>query len=147
LADPVTSLDQHPAKSRDWQEPELAGKIRLAKRPDSEATAPFDAAAHATTEPAGLELVRNVVEGRVELGADALHRANCRNGNKGGDQTIFDRGRALSVPQKFHELDHLWSPTWHVQNAKPSRVPILREMQRKLVGRGLQKFKMSLREH
>src|SRR5258708_4737842 len=36
----------------------------------------WGAAACTTTEPAGLELVRNVVEGRVELVADALHRAN-----------------------------------------------------------------------
>ena len=43
------------------------------------------------------ERVRNVVERRVQFVADALHRTDGGNGNQRGDQTIFDRGRALLV--------------------------------------------------
>src|SRR4029079_15929908 len=79
------------------------------------AAAPFGTAAQTTTEPARLELGRNVVEGRVELGADTLHRANRRNRNQSRNQTIFNGGRALCIPKKFHQLGHLWSPIRRVQ--------------------------------
>src|SRR4051812_4469823 len=44
---------------------------------------------------------RDVVEGRLQAGADALHCCNGGYGDQGGDQTIFDRGRALTVPEKL----------------------------------------------
>src|SRR4029078_198790 len=90
-----------------------------APRLKTRAAAPSDTHAQTTTEPAGLELVRNVVEGRVELGADALHRANRRNRNQRRDQTIFNGGRALCIPKKFHQLGHLWSPIRRVQTITP----------------------------
>src|SRR6476661_7064301 len=92
---------------------------RRPQTPKSKAAAPFGTAAQTTTEPARLELGRNVVEGRVELGADTLHRTNSRNRNQGRDQTIFDGGRALCISKKFNKLGHLWSPIRHFQTRKP----------------------------
>src|SRR5262245_9651861 len=57
----------------------------------------------------GLERVRNVVEGRAQLGANARHGANSGNGDQSSDQTIFDGGRALLVLQHLKNLGHLWS--------------------------------------
>src|SRR6476469_5827493 len=57
--------------------------------------------------PFGLaEVVRNVVEGRVQLVADALHRANGSNSDKSGDQAILDGGRTLFVTNQLQKLAH-----------------------------------------
>src|SRR6478672_10665276 len=57
--------------------------------------------------PFGLaEVVRNVVEGRVQLVADALHRANGSNSDKSGDQAILDGGRTLFVTNQLEKLAH-----------------------------------------
>src|SRR5438105_7824054 len=57
-----------------------------------------------------VQLARNVVERRVELVTDALHRTDGGNGNQGRDQAIFNGRRALGVLQQLHKLGHLWSP-------------------------------------
>jgi hypothetical protein len=56
------------------------------------------------------EVVRNVIEGRVQLVADALHRCNRGNGNESGNQAVLDRGRALRIFNQLQKLGHLWSP-------------------------------------
>jgi hypothetical protein len=56
---------------------------------------------------AALEVASDVVEGVVELVADALHRADRRNGDEGGNQAIFDGSRALLVPKQLCELGHV----------------------------------------
>src|SRR5438309_11984227 len=56
------------------------------------------------------EVVRNVVEGRVQLVADALHRCNSGNGNERGDQAVLDRGRTLRILNQVQKFGHLWSP-------------------------------------
>src|SRR4051795_826743 len=52
------------------------------------------------------QVVRHVVERRVQLVADALHRANRRNGDQSSDETVFDRGRTLRIANQFDELAH-----------------------------------------
>src|SRR6185312_3723252 len=59
-----------------------------------------------------VERIRNVVERRIQLVADALHRADGGDGNQSGDQAVFDGGRALVVLNQLQKLDHLRSPTW-----------------------------------
>src|SRR5437764_7982719 len=55
------------------------------------------------------EVVRNVVEGRVQLVADALHRSNSGNGNEGGNQAVLNRSRTLRILDQLEKLDHLRS--------------------------------------
>src|SRR5580765_8346349 len=43
------------------------------------------------------ERVRHVVERRVQLVADALHRANRRNGDKSGNQAILNGSRTFFI--------------------------------------------------
>jgi len=43
------------------------------------------------------QLVRDVVERRVQLVADALHRADGGNGDERRDQAVLNGGRALLV--------------------------------------------------
>src|SRR5205814_7682366 len=50
--------------------------------------------------------VRNVVERRIQLGADALHRANRRNGDESGDQAVLNGGRTFRVTDQLNELSH-----------------------------------------
>src|SRR5690242_6326012 len=69
------------------------------------------AAAHLHHEPSLAEVVRNVVEGRVQLVADALHRGNGGNGDQSGNQAVLNRGRALRILDQLQELGHLRSPT------------------------------------
>src|SRR5205085_6363661 len=52
------------------------------------------------------EVVRHVVERRVQLVADALHRANRRNGDESCDQAVLDGGRALLVLDQLQKLAH-----------------------------------------
>jgi len=56
------------------------------------------------------ERVRDVVERRVQLVADTLHRADGGNGNERSDQAIFNGRRAFFVLQQLQHLRHLWSP-------------------------------------
>src|SRR6478672_253552 len=56
------------------------------------------------------EAVRNVVEGRVQLVADALHRSNSGNGDQRGNQAVLNRGRTLRIFDQLNELHHLRSP-------------------------------------
>lgn len=44
-----------------------------------------------------VEIVRNVVEGILEVATQARHGADGGNRDQGGDQAIFDGGRALLV--------------------------------------------------
>src|SRR6188768_2198617 len=60
-----------------------------------------------STVERSLELVRNVVEGRAQLRADALHRGDSGNGDEGGNQAVFNRGRTLAVTNQFQKLGHL----------------------------------------
>jgi hypothetical protein len=53
---------------------------------------------------------RNVVERRVQLRADTLHRADGRNGDERGDQAVFDRGRTLGVSDEFDKAAHIIVP-------------------------------------
>src|SRR5437868_3687416 len=52
------------------------------------------------------QVIRYVVERRVQLVTDALHRANRRNGDESGDQAVLDGGRALFVTNEFQKLAH-----------------------------------------
>src|SRR6185437_783576 len=66
-----------------------------------------------------VERIRNVVERRIQLVADALHRADGGDGNQSGDQAVFDGGRALVVLNQLQKLDHLRSPTWLMTTKTP----------------------------
>ena len=58
-----------------------------------------------------LQVVGNRREGRVQLGADALHGSDRGNGDESGDKAILDRGRAAAVVHQFGKtLDHCDSP-------------------------------------
>jgi len=57
-----------------------------------------------------LELVRNVIERRAELRTDARHGANRRNGDEGGDQAVFNGGRALFAFNQLEKLAHGLAP-------------------------------------
>jgi hypothetical protein len=48
--------------------------------------------------------VRHVVERRVQLVADALHRANRRNGDEERDQAVLNGGRTLLILISFRNL-------------------------------------------
>src|SRR3954463_2252841 len=49
----------------------------------------------------------DIVEGRLEAGAEALHRGDGGDGDQGGDQAIFDGGRALAAfDQLANELHY-----------------------------------------
>src|SRR5690349_18992989 len=72
--------------------------------------APFGTAASLRNRNRLAERVRNVVEGRAELRADVLHGSDGGNGDQRGDQTVFDRGRALRILQNLDELGHFKSP-------------------------------------
>src|SRR6476661_9856713 len=52
------------------------------------------------------EVVRNVVEGRVQLVADALHRSNSGNSDQGRNQAVLNRGRTLRIFDQLDELAH-----------------------------------------
>jgi hypothetical protein len=47
-----------------------------------------------------LQLCRDAAEGRVQLGADAVHDGNDCNGDAGGDQPVFDGRRSGIIIQK-----------------------------------------------
>src|SRR5207237_9759692 len=73
----------------------------------AKAAAPFSAAAPELKRLRRLaEVVRNVVERRVQLVADALHRANRRNGDESCNQAVLDGGRALFVTDQLKKLAH-----------------------------------------
>jgi len=79
---------------------------------------PLKGAAALPPQPEPLvQVVRNVIEGRVELVADALHCADRRNGNQRGDEAILDSRRALDILQKLQKFRHFRSPTPFAQNA------------------------------
>src|SRR5919112_5507621 len=52
------------------------------------------------------QVVRHVVERRVQLVADALHRANGGNSDKSGNQAVLNRGRTLFVTDQLQKLAH-----------------------------------------
>jgi hypothetical protein len=52
-----------------------------------------------------LQRVRNVREGG-EVGADSLYRKDNRDRNAGGDQTVFDRRRAVFVAEEITKVSH-----------------------------------------
>ncbi len=54
-----------------------------------------------------LELRRNAGEICIERRAQPIDHRDDRNRNAGGDQTVFNGGRAGFVFQKFSELAHL----------------------------------------
>jgi len=56
------------------------------------------------------EVVRNVIEGAVQLVADALHGGNSGNGDQSGDQAVLNRGRTLGIFDQLQKLGHLRSP-------------------------------------
>lgn len=58
-----------------------------------------------------VQIVRNVIERRAQLVADTLHRTDGGNGDKSGDQAIFNGGRTLDVLQKLEKLGHIHSPS------------------------------------
>ena len=64
-----------------------------------------------TTRLVLAEVVRDVVEGRVELVADALHRGNGGNSDQRGNQAVLDGGRTLRIFDQLQELGHFRSPT------------------------------------
>src|SRR5256885_13211927 len=70
----------------------------------------LSAAAYSTHKKLLAEVVRNVVERRVQLVADALHRSNGGNGDQSGDQAVLNRGRALGIFYQLQKLAHLRSP-------------------------------------
>jgi hypothetical protein len=53
-----------------------------------------------------VEGVRNVREGSVEVAADAGDGQDDRDRNAGGDQTVFDRRRAVLVAKEITKLSH-----------------------------------------
>jgi len=57
-----------------------------------------------------LELVRNVVEGRAELRADALHRSDSGNGDQRRNQAVLDGRRALRIFDQVQKLAHGHAP-------------------------------------
>ena len=59
----------------------------------TETAAPFSTAASFASRTRLVQAVRHVIECRVQLVADALHRANRRNGNQGRNQ--WADGRSL----------------------------------------------------
>ena len=79
------------------------------------------AARHSCKDQLLAERVRDVVERRVELVANALHRANGSDGNQSCDEAVFNGGRALLVLNQLQKVDHLRSPTlvFHEKGAKP----------------------------
>src|SRR5205085_8609381 len=73
----------------------------------TKAAAPFSTAAPELKRLRRLaEVVRHVVERRVQLVADALHRANRRNGDESGDQAVLNGGRTLFVLNQLEKLAH-----------------------------------------
>src|SRR6478672_1767425 len=86
------------------------GETAACRELKTKAAASFDAAARKfplwELFLARRQVVRHVVERRVQLVADALHRANRRNGDESGDQTVLDRGRTLVIPNQLQKLAH-----------------------------------------
>ena len=79
----------------------------------TKAAAPFGTAARTLQELERVlvQVVRHVVERRVQLVADALHRANRRNGDESCDQAVFNGRCTLAVVHQLDEaLEHFWSP-------------------------------------
>jgi hypothetical protein len=64
----------------------------------------------------------------VQLGAKAIDNRNDRNGNPGGDQSVFNGGSARLILQKRNELKHWSAPLlgWAHENhmIQPLRVGI-----------------------
>ena len=75
--------------------------FHLTERSTNESGGVFRRRRSVSTVRLSLELVRNVVEGRAKLGADALHRGNRGNGDEGGNQAVFNRGRTLVYHESF----------------------------------------------
>jgi len=57
-----------------------------------------------------LELSRNARELGIERCADRIDGCDDHDRNAGGDQTIFNRGRARLVPEKRENLRHVRTP-------------------------------------
>src|SRR6185295_18153115 len=57
-----------------------------------------------------VQVVRHVVERRVQLVADALHRANRRNGDQSSDETVLNGGRTLFIANQLQKLAHGLAP-------------------------------------
>jgi hypothetical protein len=53
------------------------------------------------------QVVRNVVERRIQLVADALHGTDRGDRDESGDEAVFDGRRALFVLKKLQKLGHL----------------------------------------
>src|SRR4051794_2818987 len=81
--------------------------LKNALQAQTKAAAPFDTAARTYRTKGNLaQVVRHVVERRVQLVADALHRANRRNGDESGNQAVLDGGRTLLVLDQLQKLAH-----------------------------------------
>jgi len=85
----------------------------------------------------GLELRRDIVEGRCEAASDKLHCADRGNGDQGGDQAVFDRGRPILASPEFFQCSKDLSrpvvvvlpfimPTKACQSLNSGPVPVLR---------------------
>src|SRR4029079_16427931 len=63
-----------------------------------------------TTRLVLAEVVRDVVEGRVQLVADALHRSDRGNSDQGRNQAVLDRGRTLRIFDQLQKLANGLTP-------------------------------------
>src|SRR4051794_23827852 len=89
--------------------------LKNALQAQTKAAAPFDTAARTRRTKGDLvQVVRHVVERRVQLVADALHRANRRNGDQSSDETVFNRGRTLFIANQLEKLAHGLAPWFQV---------------------------------
>src|SRR3954454_498440 len=101
LSPKIGSLPQQRYNARDV--PQTQTVLARAQKKSGGARAP---PLPLTNERLLAEVVRNVVEGRVQLVADALHRSNRGNGNQRGDQAVLDRGRTLAIFDQLQKLAH-----------------------------------------
>src|SRR5206468_11591990 len=63
-----------------------------------------------TSERLLAEVVRHVVEGRVQLVADALHRSNRGDGDQRGNQAVLNRSCTLRILNQLQKLRHARLP-------------------------------------
>ena len=97
------------------------------------------------------ERIRHVVECRIQLVADALHRTNGGDGDQRGDQTLFDGRRTFFVFEQLHELRHLKVSHHGVDKRgrapPPAQPDTRRRLGRNLLPAGLKIVKNTARQH
>ena len=55
--------------------------------------------------------IRDFCEGRIQLGAEAVHDRDDRDRNASGNQAVFYGGSAGFILQKRDKLRHWWVPS------------------------------------